>query len=153
MGSEMCIRDRDYVYSVVTLLDDALTDRDPVQRQSAASIVKHLALGTAGLGQEDSMQHLLTHVWPNPFETSPHVIQSVIDAVEALRVSLGPGVLLYHTLQGLFHPARKVREVYVRTYNTNYLGAQDALVPYYPRLAAFNTPRNDYTRHALDALL
>lgn len=144
---------KDYVYSVVTLLDDALTDRDPVQRQSAASIVKHLALGTAGLGQEDSMQHLLNLVWPNLFETSPHVIQSVMDAVEALRVSLGPGVLLYHTLQGLFHPARKVREVYVRTYNTNYLGAQDALVPYYPRLAAFNTPRNDYTRHALDALL
>ncbi|WFC95642.1 U2 snRNP component prp10 [Malassezia brasiliensis] len=144
---------KDYVYSVVTLLDDALTDRDPVQRQSAASIVKHLALGTAGLGQEDSMQHLLNLVWPNLFETSPHVIQSVMDAVEALRVSLGPGVLLYHTLQGLFHPARKVREVYVRTYNTTYLGAQDALVPYYPRLAAFNTARNDYTRHALDTLL
>ena len=144
---------KDYVYSVVTLLDDALTDRDPVQRQSAASIVKHLALGTAGLGQEDSMTHLLNLVWPNLFETSPHVINSVMDAIESMRVTLGPGVLLYHTLQGLFHPARKVREIYVRTYNTNYLGAQDALVPYYPRLSAFNTERNDYERHDLGVLL
>ena len=144
---------KDYVHSVVTLLDDALTDRDTVHRQSAASIVKHLALGTAGLGHEDSMQHLLNLVWPNIFETSPHVINSVMDAVEAMRVTLGPGVLLYHALQGLFHPARKVREIYVRTYNTNYLGAQDALVPYYPRFDAFNTERNDYTRHDLGVFL
>ncbi|WFD00902.1 U2 snRNP component prp10 [Malassezia yamatoensis] len=144
---------KDYVYSVVTLLDDALTDRDPVQRQSAASIVKHLALGTAGLGQEDSMQHLLNLVWPNIFETSPHVINSIMDAIESMRVTIGPGVLLYHTLQGLFHPARKVREIYVRTYNTNYLGAQDALVPYYPNFSAFNTDHNDYQRQNLSVLL
>lgn len=99
------------------------------------------------------MQHLLNLVWPNIFETSPHVINSVMDAVEAMRVTLGPGVLLYHALQGLFHPARKVREIYVRTYNTNYLGAQDALVPYYPRFDAFNTERNDYTRHDLGVFL
>ena len=29
-----------------------------------------------------------------------------------MRVALGPGVVLAHILQGLFHPARKVREVY-----------------------------------------
>jgi len=28
-----------------------------------------------------------------------------------MRVALGPGVVLAHVLQGLFHPARKVREV------------------------------------------
>lgn len=140
---------KDYVYSVVTLLDDALTDRDVVHRQTAASIVKHLALGTAGLGKEDAMQHLLNLVWPNLFETSPHVINAVMDAVEALRVSLGPGIILYHTLQGLFHPARKVREVYVRTYNTNYVGAQDALVAYYPSLVDDDDERNDYARHDL----
>ncbi|PKI83614.1 U2 snRNP component prp10 [Malassezia vespertilionis] len=144
---------KDYVYSVVTLLDDALTDRDTVHRQTASSIVKHLALGTAGMGQEDSMHHLLNLVWPNIFETSPHVINSVMEAVEAMRVNIGPGALLYHTLQGLFHPARKVREIYVRTYNTNYLGAQDALVPFYPNLSAFNDERNDYTRHDLAAFL
>jgi splicing factor 3B subunit 1 len=37
-------------------------------------------------------------------------------------------------LQGLFHPARKVREQYWRLYDNLYLGAQDALVPFYPDL-------------------
>jgi splicing factor 3B subunit 1 len=100
-----------YCDSVVTMLEDALTDRDLVHRQTASTIVKHLALGVAGLGCEDSMTHLLNLVWPNCFETSPHVIGAVMDAIEALRVSLGPGVLLSYVLQGLFHPARKVREV------------------------------------------
>lgn len=93
------------------MLEDALTDRDLVHRQTASTIVKHLALGVAGLGCEDSMTHLLNLVWPNCFETSPHVIGAVMDAIEAMRVSLGPGVLLSYVLQGLFHPARKVREV------------------------------------------
>lgn len=42
---------------------------------------------------------------------SPHVIGSVLDAIEAMRVALGPGIVLSHVLQGLWHPARKVREV------------------------------------------
>jgi splicing factor 3B subunit 1 len=56
---------KDYIHSVVTCLEDALTDRDPVHRQTAAAIVKHLALGTAGLGNEDALMHLLNLVWPN----------------------------------------------------------------------------------------
>jgi splicing factor 3B subunit 1 len=100
-----------YCDSVVTMLEDALTDRDLVHRQTASTIVKHLALGVAGLGCEDSMLHLMNLVWPNCFETSPHVIGAVMDAIEAMRVTLGPGILLSYVLQGLFHPARKVREV------------------------------------------
>lgn len=100
-----------YADSVVTMLEDALTDRDLVHRQTASTIVKHLALGVAGLGCEDSMLHLMNLVWPNCFETSPHVIGAVMDAIESMRVTLGPGVLLSYILQGLFHPARKVREV------------------------------------------
>ncbi len=34
-----------------------------------------------------------------------------MEAIEAMRVCLGPSILLNYTLQGLFHPARKVREV------------------------------------------
>lgn len=126
---------KDYIHSVLTCLEDALTDRDQVHRQTAASIVKHLALGTAGLGAEDANLHLLNLIWPNIFESaslcsslllfprhapeltsslsaaSPHVINSMLDAIEAMRVALGPGIVLQHVLQGLFHPARKVREV------------------------------------------
>jgi hypothetical protein len=41
---------KDYIYSVITLLEDALMDRDLVHRQTACTTVKHLALGCAGLG-------------------------------------------------------------------------------------------------------
>ncbi|KAG9102841.1 hypothetical protein FRC06_000987 [Ceratobasidium sp. 370] len=142
-----------YCDSVVTMLEDALTDRDLVHRQTASTIVKHLALGVAGLGCEDSMLHLMNLVWPNCFETSPHVIGAVMEAVEAMRVSLGPGVLLNYVLQGLFHPARKVREVYWRIYNALYLGAADALVPYYPDVGELSDERNVYDRHPLQMFI
>jgi len=52
--------------------------------------------------------HLLNYVWPNIFETSPHVMNAVMEAIEAMRVSLGPGIILLYILQGLYHPARRV---------------------------------------------
>uniref|UniRef100_A0A251U8V2 Putative U2 snRNP component prp10 n=1 Tax=Helianthus annuus TaxID=4232 RepID=A0A251U8V2_HELAN len=125
---------KDYIYAVTPLLEDALMDRDLVHRQTAASAVKHMALGVAGLGCEDALVHLLNYVWPNIFETSPHVINGVMEAIEGMRVGLGAAVVLNYCLQGLFHPARKVREVYWKMYNSLYIGAQDALVAAYPVL-------------------
>jgi splicing factor 3B subunit 1 len=142
---------KDYAYAVTPLLEDALMDRDAVHRQTAATTVKHLALGCAGLGCEDAVTHLLNYVWPNIFETSPHVINAVMDAVEGARVTLGPGVMLGYALQGLFHPARKVRETYWKVYNNLYIGAQDALVPAYPSLN--DEEGNTYRRHELDVFL
>lgn len=142
-----------YADSVVTMLEDALTDRDLVHRQTASVIVKHLALGVAGLGCEDTMLHLMNLVWPNCFETSPHVIGAVMEAIEAMRVTLGPGVLLSYILQGLFHPARKVREVYWRVYNSLYLGAEDALVPFYPDLGELSEGQNVFDRHPLQMFI
>ncbi|EQC25463.1 splicing factor 3B subunit 1 [Saprolegnia diclina VS20] len=123
---------KDYIYAVTPLLQDALMDRDLVHRQTAATTVKHLALGVAGLGCEDAVIHLLNFVWPNIFETSPHVIGAVFDAIEGCRVALGAHVILQFCLQGLFHPARRVREVYWKIYNSLYMYAQDALTPAYP---------------------
>jgi hypothetical protein len=56
-----------------------------------------------------------------------------------------------HLAQGLFHPARKVRETYWRLYNNTYIGAQDALVALYPRLE--DDGNNTYTRHELDLVI
>ncbi|XP_954908.1 splicing factor subunit, putative [Theileria annulata] len=123
---------KDYIYSIVPLLEDALMCRDLVHRQTAAWTCKYLALGVFGLNCEDALIHLLNYVWPNIFETSPHLTQSVFDALDGFRVSLGPSIIFNYTLQGLFHPARRVREAYWRVYNNLYLGHQDALVPLYP---------------------
>ncbi|KAG6414454.1 hypothetical protein SASPL_127176 [Salvia splendens] len=65
---------------------------------------------------------------------SPHVINAVMKAIEGMRVALGTAVVLNYCLQGLFHPARKVREVYWKIYNSLYISAQDALVASYPVL-------------------
>ncbi|CAH8363330.1 unnamed protein product [Eruca vesicaria subsp. sativa] len=123
---------KDYIYAVTPLLEEALMDRDLVHRQTAASAVKHMALGVAGLGCEDALIHLLNLIWPNIFETSPHVASAVMEAIEGMRVALGAAVILNYCLQGLFHPARKVREVYWKIYNSLYIGAQDTLVAAYP---------------------
>ncbi len=82
---------KDYIYAITPLLEDALIDRDLVHRQTAASAVKHLALGVANLGCEDALIHLMNHLFPNLFEVSPHVINAVLEGIEGLRVAVGPG--------------------------------------------------------------
>ncbi|XP_044726974.1 splicing factor 3B subunit 1 [Chrysoperla carnea] len=142
---------KDYIYAVSPLLEDALMDRDLVHRQTACAAIKHMALGVYGFGCEDALIHLLNYVWPNIFETSPHLVQAFMDAIEGMRVALGPIKILQYTLQGLFHPARKVRDVYWKIYNSLYIGGQDALVAGYPRIS--NDPKNQYIRYELDYVL
>lgn len=125
---------KDYVYAVVPLLEDALIDRDQVHRQTAASVVKHVALGVVGLGCEDAMLHLLNLLYPNLFETSPHVIDRVVEAIDAIRLAVGTGAVMNYVWAGLFHPARRVRVPYWRLYNDAYVLSADAMVPYYPPL-------------------
>lgn len=136
---------KDYVYAVTTLLEDALIDRDQVHRQTAATVVKHLALGCVGLGYEDAMIHLLDLLFPNIFETSPHVIDRILDGVEGIRNAAGTGPVMNYVWAGLFHAARKVRTPYWRIYNSAYVQSADALVPYYPEI-----PEEQYHRHELD---
>jgi len=146
---------KDYVYAVTPLLEDALMDRDAVHRQTGCAAVKHLALGVAGHGCEDALIHLLNFVWPNVFEESPHVIQATYDAIQGLMVALGPNVILQYTLQGLYHPARKVREAYWRVFNYLYIYAADALVAGYPMIE--NSPEekgdNLYSRTTLELFI
>ncbi|RMZ84884.1 hypothetical protein DV738_g139, partial [Chaetothyriales sp. CBS 135597] len=132
---------KDYVYAVTPLLEDALIDRDQVHRQTAASVVKHVALGVVGLGCEDAMVHLLNLLTPNLFETSPHVIDRIVEAIEAIRMAVGTGIVFNYIVSGLFHPARKVRVPYWRLYNDAYVAAADSLVPYYPNLKEQGVPR------------
>lgn len=87
-----------------------------------------------------------------------------MDAIEAMRLGLGSGVILSYVLQGMYHPARRVREVYWRMYSecvdancvltildTLILGSSDAMVPFYPALGSVPdlAAGQDYTRHHL----
>ena len=142
---------KDYIYAIAPLLQDSLMDRDMVHRQTACTTVKHIALGTVGLGCEDALLHLLNFVWPNLFEESAHVINACMEAVEAMIVALGPAKLFQYVMQGLFHPARKVREVYWKIYNSMYIYGQDALTPAYPRLEDDGV--NNYRRTHLELFI
>ena len=142
---------KDYVYAVTPLLEDALMDRDLVHRQTASAAVKHLALGVVGLSCEDALVHLLNFVFPNKFEASPHVINAVLEGIEGIRVAVGPGRILLYLLQGLFHPARKVREMYWKVYNNMYIGAADGVVSAYPNLE--DDKENHYRRTEMELFL
>ncbi|CAH8455010.1 unnamed protein product [Schistosoma rodhaini] len=142
---------KDYIYAVTPLLEDALMDRDLVHRQTAMTAVAHMALGVYGFGCEDALLHLLNVVWPNVLETSPHVIQAFMFCIEGLRVALGPNKVLQYCLQGLFHPARKVRDMMWKVYNTIYIGNQDGLVYGFPRIP--DEQDHTYIRHELSYIL
>lgn len=88
--------------STLTSCNSALGRRDLVHRQTASAVVQHMSLGVYGFGCEDSLNHLLNYVWPNVFETSPHVIQAVMGALEGLRVAIGPCRMLQYCLQVRF---------------------------------------------------
>ena len=137
---------KDYIYAVTPLLEDALIDRDLIHRQTACQTIRHMSLSVYGFGCEDALIHLLNHIWPNIFEASPHMVSTVLEAIDSMRLTVGPGVILNYVLQGLFHPARRVREVYWKIYNNLYIGSQDALVAFYPR---FNEEPK-YIRHELE---
>ncbi|KAL9084543.1 MAG: hypothetical protein Q9159_005161 [Coniocarpon cinnabarinum] len=125
---------KDYVFAITPLIEDALIDRDQVHRQTAASVVQHIALGCMGLGVEDALVHLLNLLWPNIYETSPHVIDRIILAVDSIRTAVGPGIVMNYFLPMLFHPARKVREPGWRVYNNCYVQMGDQMVPHFPDL-------------------
>ena len=76
--------------------------RDLVHRQTACAAIKHMALGVNGFGCEDALTHLMNFVWPNVFETSPHLVQAFMDAVDGMRVALGPMKVLSYVLQVSF---------------------------------------------------
>ena len=127
---------KDYIYAIVPLMEDALTDRDQVLRQTSSTVIAHMSLGCVGLGCEDALINLLNFLWPNIFETSPHLINAITAAIAGIRTAIGPGILMNYWGPGLFHSARKIREIYWKMYNEAYVQQADSMVPYYPDFAA-----------------
>lgn len=123
---------KDYIYFLLPLLEDALMDRDLIHRQTAATIVRHLALHCSGTGFDDAFIHLLNLLIPNIFETSPHVIERILEGLEALVYAIGPSIFLNYIWAGLFHPAKKVRDAYWKLFSRIYAQQADSIVPAYP---------------------
>ncbi|KAK6463098.1 armadillo-type protein [Scheffersomyces coipomensis] len=141
---------KDYLYAITPLLEDALTDRDLVHRQTAATVIKHIALNCVGLTNDEVFIHFLNLVLPNIYETSPHVIMRILESIEALRNAIGNGIFTNYIWTGLFHPARKVRSPYWKIYNAAYVHNVDSLVPYYPRIEVL--PDSEDINYNIDEL-
>ncbi|KAK4531641.1 hypothetical protein CCYA_CCYA09G2498 [Cyanidiococcus yangmingshanensis] len=117
------------VYAVTRLLESALVERYETHRQVACETVGHFALALVDQGYEETLVHLLNHVWPNYIALGAevwdsHLAHAVEFAVRALGVALGAGVLHQYLAQGLFHPAKAVRGLYwpVQRWLGDYFG-------------------------------
>ena len=105
------------------MLEHALVSKDLVHKQIACNSLKNLSMGVYGYSCEKYLLHLFNYIFPNIFENSPHIKNGVFETFEALKLVIGPGEMLLFLLQGLFHPARRVREVYWSLYNNLYIGS------------------------------
>lgn len=144
---------KDYLFAITPLLEDALTDRDLVHRQTAATVIFHIAMNCIGLTDKDYGDvfiHYLNLIMPNIFETSPHVISRILESIDALRLVIGNGIFTNYIWSGLFHPARKVRAPYWKIFNNAYVQCSDALVPCYPRIESL--PDEDEISYKLEEL-
>lgn len=144
---------KDYLFAITPLLEDALTDRDQVHRQTASTVIRHMAINCIGLTNDDYYDvfvHYLNLLMPNVYETSPHVINRILESIDAIRTVIGMGSFSNYIWAGLFHPARKVRTPYWKIYNSCYVQSCDALVPYYPQLEKFQD--DDNTNYKIEEL-
>ncbi|KAL2232938.1 UNVERIFIED_CONTAM: Splicing factor 3B subunit 1 [Sesamum indicum] len=83
-----------------------------------------MALRFAGLGCEDALIDPTNYVWPNIFETSLHVTNAAMEAIEGMRVALGAAIVFRDCSiqQG------RSEKCTGRSITSLYIGAQDALV-------------------------
>jgi splicing factor 3B subunit 1 len=111
------VKGRDYIYTLVPLLEDALTDKDVVHRQLGIQCVKHIVLSVKPPALDlDLLVHFLNLIFPNVFEDNVYLKSSYDACIEALALRLGSDILYKYIVQGLYHPARKVRERYREIY-------------------------------------
>jgi splicing factor 3B subunit 1 len=144
---------RHCAYALMPLLERGMTESNPQTRRMALEAAKGVLFSVAGYGYEDVAIHLLNFAHPNIVEllhgNTAHVgedqermLTATLELIEAARLVLTPGILLQYLMQGLFHPARKVRDIYWKTYNLLYLGCGDQWVPFYPQLAPWDSYRD-----------
>lgn len=147
---------KDYLYAITPLLEDALTDRDHVHRQTAATVIKHMAMNCIGITDDVYVSvfiHFLNLLMPNIYETSPHVINRILESIDALRLVIGIGTFSNYIWSGLFHPARKVRSPYWKIFNSAYICNSETLVPYYPSVSHVNGDSFDYYVEEMDLFI
>jgi splicing factor 3B subunit 1 len=119
LKSVLCIyqrvgdKGRDYVHAIIPLIEDALTDDDPMYRNIGLNVVRSVVSSyRAPVIDTEIIVHLLNLMWINVLDYTPQIRLSFDECIEAMSSVLGSDYLHKYVVQGLFHPARRVRERY-----------------------------------------
>mmetsp|Transcript_2874 Transcript_2874/g.5510 ORF Transcript_2874/g.5510 Transcript_2874/m.5510 type:complete len:451 (-) Transcript_2874:352-1704(-) len=128
---------KNLILILLPLLESAITNQDVVHRQIACNIIQHVSINVLNMNCEELIQHLFNYVWPNIFERSPHMKKAVVNCIDSCRVILGGSLIYFYVINGLFHPSKKVRDIYWYINNLIYVGSQPALIVAYPNLEHF----------------
>jgi splicing factor 3B subunit 1 len=137
---------KEYVYALLPLLQWALTATAMQHRRIAVEAVRALILSVVGHeGFEDIVIDLLNYVHPNILslvggnkvvrdytEEQFNMVSAVVEVYEAARLVVGTPTIYQYIVQGLFHPATIVRDLFRRAYNILYIANPEALIPVYP---------------------
>jgi splicing factor 3B subunit 1 len=155
---------REYVYPLIPLLQRAITETEMQHRRMAIEAARAAIMSVVGFdGFSGAALHLLNMCHPNIIEMLARpsstkgleerykLVTAVVGFYEAARLVLGSQVLLQYFLQGLFHAARDVRDIYWRAYNILLVGNPEALIPAYPTVEDDNNKR--LKRHELFVII
>ncbi|CUG93936.1 Hypothetical protein, putative [Bodo saltans] len=154
---------KDYVMPLVPLLERSLTETSIQHRRMAVEASRAILMAVAGQdGFQEVTIHLLNFVYPNIVEllagTSAVVgeerkkmIVAVLSFIEAARLIVGSAAILQYLYQGMFHPSKKVCEIFRKTYNLVYHANPEGLLNSYPLVE--DDEEHRYQRHELYVLL
>lgn len=102
----------DYVLLLLPLIEDALTERDAAYRVLCIQMVTNIVLCYRVNPNVAIIVHLLNFVFPNVLDTTKHMREQVDRCLDAFCSVLGCMPIYKYIVQGIFHPARHVRNRY-----------------------------------------
>jgi len=121
-----------YVPILMPLIEDALTEKDPVCRTLSMNLITNIVLCYRTCPNVPILVHLLNFVFPNILEINNNqVCVSFDNCFESFSRCLGGAYLYKYIVQGLCHPAKAVRKRYQSISNIlekHYPGLVDSCI-------------------------
>lgn len=100
---------------ILPMAEHALGNKDPSLRRAGCLVARSVLRSLGGVREDvPVLVHLLNLVFPNIVD--PSFEQTLLDLVAEFTPKLGAPTLAKYLVQGMYHPAQRVRDVYRRAY-------------------------------------
>lgn len=99
-------------HMLLPLVEDALTEPDVAHRALGMRLVQCIAMCNRTNPNVPVLVHLLNYVFPNVLETERTIRIAFDQCIETLCAVLGGHYIYKYVVQGLYHPAQRVRKRY-----------------------------------------